>query len=315
MASPYKTWPGLQSHALGIQALALRAEYYESVKLTCRLSPLIAMSDPKRTPNILSWAKSLPEHCALIYRYDVFNKDIAQALVDLTKQKNQQLLIRGQQAGFYGTGRHFKRNKDFEDIISFQKKQPLALITMPAIKKGDYHTPLPKIDGLFVSSIFPSQSPSAGTPIGIEALKNNVKKWPLPIYALGGVNETTAPLLQNSGVAGIAAIDGFTKGFKMTENTLNISKEETPSTITFKAKISNNKEEAVLNLSKVSEGVFNAHHTGVPKSMGGRGVGTALVKAMSEDARNNHYKVIPGCPFVATWFKRKPEWAEMAEAR
>ena len=166
-----------------------------------------------------------------------------------------------------------------------------------------------------IPSIFSSQSPSAGAPIGVQALKNYVKKCPVPIYALGGVNKTTAPLLHKTGIAGIAAIEGVTKDSYMVENTLHISKEATPSSIVFKAKVPSNHEEAVLNLSKVSEGVFNAHHTGVPKSMGGQGVGTALIKAMSEDARDNHYKVIPGCPFVAAWFKRKPEWAEMAEAR
>jgi predicted GNAT family acetyltransferase len=31
---------------------------------------------------------------------------------------------------------------------------------------------------------------------------------------------------------------------------------------------------------------------------------------MVEDARHHGYRVVPGCPFVAKLFERKPEWAE-----
>jgi len=52
----------------------------------------------------------------------------------------------------------------------------------------------------------------------------------------------------------------------------------------------------------------------VPSEIGGRGVGKALVQAMVEDARASGYRVMPGCPFVAKLFERKPEWAEGVEA-
>ena len=75
-------------------------------------------------------------------------------------------------------------------------------------------------------------------------------------------------------------------------------------------RVPDNSEIAELTLKKVSDGVYNANHTGVPKSMGGKGVGKALVKYLSEHARENGYTVIPGCPFVGAMWKRHPDWAE-----
>lgn len=100
----------------------------------------------------------------------------------------------------------------------------------------------------------------------------------------------------------------------MRDKDIEITKEEGGDTITFKATVPKLSDEAELVLAQISDNLYNAHHTGVPKSMGGMGVGTALVKAMSEDARDLGYKIVPGCPFVAAWFKREPKWAKMAAA-
>lgn len=318
MASPYKIWAGLQSHPLGVEALELR-ERFNASGIYCRLSPLIAMSDPKRTPDVLGWAKSLPNHCAIIYRYDVFDAEIAKALRALTLKNQQQLIMRSEIVPAACDGIHFKRHSDIHQIIRQRHRHPEALLTLAALKMQTYSTTLPALDGLLVSAVFPSQSPSAGEPIGVNALRAKTAQIDNPVFALGGINEKTVLQLKGTGIAGIAAIGALTKKEKLMKQpaekqkpNVSISKKDNGGTVQFIATINGSSEEAVLDMRKVSQDLYNAHHTGVPKSMGGKGVGTALVKAMSEDAQSLGYKVIPACPFIAAWFKRKPEWAKMA---
>ena len=48
-------------------------------------------------------------------------------------------------------------------------------------------------------------------------------------------------------------------------------------------------------------------HTVVPSAFEGRGVGSALVKAGLDYARETGLKVMPQCSFFAGWIQRHPE--------
>jgi predicted GNAT family acetyltransferase len=50
-------------------------------------------------------------------------------------------------------------------------------------------------------------------------------------------------------------------------------------------------------------------HTEVPEALGGRGVGSALVKGVLQHARDNELTVIPSCPFVRSYLERHPDEA------
>lgn len=50
------------------------------------------------------------------------------------------------------------------------------------------------------------------------------------------------------------------------------------------------------------------HHTEVPKSLEGQGIGSKLAKFALEDAKAREISVIPMCPFVASYIKRHPEY-------
>lgn len=69
--------------------------------------------------------------------------------------------------------------------------------------------------------------------------------------------------------------------------------------------------EAELTYRQISDVLIDAPHTGVPKSLGGRGVGKALVAALFRDAQSLGYKIIPSCPFIAVLAKRNPQWAAL----
>ncbi|TDS18946.1 hypothetical protein DFQ03_0659 [Maribacter caenipelagi] len=52
-------------------------------------------------------------------------------------------------------------------------------------------------------------------------------------------------------------------------------------------------------------------HTEVPKSMEGKGIGSALVLKVLEDIEKKNLALIPLCPFVALYLKRHPEWKKL----
>lgn len=52
-------------------------------------------------------------------------------------------------------------------------------------------------------------------------------------------------------------------------------------------------------------------HTIVPQSLGGRGVGTALVKRALDFAHEQNKKVIPQCSFVSAYIKKHPDYQDL----
>ena len=52
-------------------------------------------------------------------------------------------------------------------------------------------------------------------------------------------------------------------------------------------------------------------HTIVPEQLGGRGVGSALVKHALNYAREHNKKVVPQCSFVASYISKHPEYQDL----
>lgn len=52
-------------------------------------------------------------------------------------------------------------------------------------------------------------------------------------------------------------------------------------------------------------------HTIVPQELGGRGVGSALVKYALNYARENDKKVVPQCSFVDSYIDKHPEYQDL----
>lgn len=90
---------------------------------------------------------------------------------------------------------------------------------------------------------------------------------------------------------------------------LNIEKEDDPSRGRFVTVI--NGQEAELTYTRINDDAVIADHTGVPDELAGNGIGSALVRALVDDARQNHYKIVPLCPFVAAQYARHPEWSDV----
>lgn len=52
-------------------------------------------------------------------------------------------------------------------------------------------------------------------------------------------------------------------------------------------------------------------HTIVPQELGGRGVGSGLVKHALDYAREQDKKVVPQCSFVASYISKHPEYQDL----
>ena len=55
---------------------------------------------------------------------------------------------------------------------------------------------------------------------------------------------------------------------------------------------------------RLRNGVISFTHTGVPQELGGRGIGSHIVRAGLDYAREKGYKVIPICSFVDAYIRR-----------
>ena len=62
-------------------------------------------------------------------------------------------------------------------------------------------------DAAFVSAVFPSRSPSAGTPLGLARYRSLVKTVSIPCYGLGGINSSNALAIARLG--GFACVEGL----------------------------------------------------------------------------------------------------------
>ncbi len=63
------------------------------------------------------------------------------------------------------------------------------------------------------------------------------------------------------------------------------------------------------------DGRFVAIHTEVPPEFGGRGIASALVRRVLDDARAAGERVTPRCPFFRAHFERHPEDADLIAQR
>jgi predicted GNAT family acetyltransferase len=69
---------------------------------------------------------------------------------------------------------------------------------------------------------------------------------------------------------------------------------------------------AVLEYRRAShEVVFR--HTGVPQELNGHGIGSRLAKTGLDWARAEGLRVVAGCPFVAAYIERHPEYADLTQ--
>lgn len=62
---------------------------------------------------------------------------------------------------------------------------------------------------------------------------------------------------------------------------------------------------------ELSGNVITFTHTEVPKELGGRGIGSQLIKSALDQTRAKGLKVVARCPFVAAYIAKHPDYADL----
>ena len=57
--------------------------------------------------------------------------------------------------------------------------------------------------------------------------------------------------------------------------------------------------------------VITFEHTEVPAELGGKGVGSTLVRGALDQVRADGLKVVAECPFVKGWIGKHPDYADL----
>ena len=178
------------------------------------LPNLLFFTDPVRTPDPAAIAERLPEGAAVVFR--AFGAANAEALGlrlrEITRRRGLGLLVGADprlSAAIGADGLHLPERMTAE-LPAIRTHHVDWLITLAAHDiEAARRGAAAGADALVVSPVFPSRSPSAGEPLGVEGLKAIVEAIETPVYALGGVRADTVHGLLDSGIVGIAAVEAL----------------------------------------------------------------------------------------------------------
>lgn len=180
-------------------------------RLRKALPALLFFTDPERTPDPEAAALALPRGSAVVFR--TFGAPDAEAragrLKAISHARGLMLLI-GQDADLArrigADGVHLPERLAYR-AGALKRARPRWLVTAAAHSLVAARIRGP--DAVVVSAAFPSNSPSAGRPLGPVRLAALARAAARPVYALGGVNGKTARRLRDAGLVGLAAVEGL----------------------------------------------------------------------------------------------------------
>lgn len=185
--------------------------------LPAPLPGLLYLTDPDRTPDPSRTARYLPEGAGIIYRHfgAADRSETAAALAKIATRRGLVLLIAADPALALHVGAHGVHWPEAKRREARRWKTAFALQTVSA------HSPAALreaaqfgFDAALVSTIFPSNSQSAGEAMGPVRFRRLAHLSPIPTYALGGVNAGSGARISQAG--GLACIEGIESVFGQT---------------------------------------------------------------------------------------------------
>ena len=170
------------------------------------------VTDPDRTPDPVAAASALPRGSGVILRH--FGRpdaeETARRLVVVARRRGLVLLVAADEAmaaRVGAAGVHLPERLAGR-LARLKARRPRWIVTVAA------HSPRALAaacgaDGVLLSTVFASRSPTAGRPLGPLKLAMQARRASAPVYALGGVTAKTAGRLVGTGVAGFAAVEAL----------------------------------------------------------------------------------------------------------
>ncbi|MAC38493.1 MAG: thiamine monophosphate synthase [Oceanicaulis sp.] len=200
MMPPYDAPAGLARQALAVQGARGAGP-----------PALLALTDPARTPDPEAFAAAVPGGSAVIYRhFGVPDRlEVAKRLAAICRERDNWLLVSGdpdlaRRAGADGV--HWPE-RQIAEAAACRARGDAGIYTAAAHSwRALARASAAGVDAALLSAVFPSQSPSAGRPLGCWSASAMARATDLPVYALGGVNERTAKRLTGLGFSGIACV-------------------------------------------------------------------------------------------------------------
>lgn len=177
------------------------------------LPPLLLMTDEERLPDPLTALDRLPAGSGVILRHygSPQRGALGAALRAATRARKLMLLVAGDidlALRLSADGFHLP---DHGIAARWRLKVPPHwLVTAAAHSEASLTRAwLLGVDAAILSPVFPTASHPGRKALGVTNFARLVASTSMPIYALGGVSDESAPLLRNSGAAGIAGISGL----------------------------------------------------------------------------------------------------------
>lgn len=177
---------------------------------------LFWLTDPKRADNFEIVVPALPRGSGIIYRhFGASNRrEIAQDLVKLCRKHGCIFLISddpklAKAVGATGVHWPFRSKRAAKYWRSAFILQTISAHSPGELRQLDRSL----FDAAIVSTVFSSESPSAGKPLGAVKFRILARSAPLPSYGLGGISGSNAPKI--GGFAGLAAVSSVQTLFQM----------------------------------------------------------------------------------------------------
>ena len=95
---------------------------------------------------------------------------------------------------------------------------------------------------------------------------------------------------------------------------ITITHEESGSKGRYVAHVGGHADTGEMTYSRLSPTRIIVDHTGVPDSLKGMGVGSALARHVVAEARAKGFTIVPLCPFLKAQADRNPDWSDVIEA-
>jgi thiamine-phosphate pyrophosphorylase len=178
------------------------------------LPGLLFFTDPERTPEPEAIAATLPRGAGVVFRS--FGAADAAArgarLKAIARERGLVLLIGADAplaARLRADGVHLPQRLAHR-ARRLKAARPGWIITAAAHSAAAARKALAMgADAVVVSTVFASRSASAGRPMGAVRLALLVRRVKGPVYGLGGIDNKKARLLKDTGLVGLAAVEGL----------------------------------------------------------------------------------------------------------